>query len=219
MAEFSLKEKIMDQDTVKDKNFKDSQKLTAVLSKEYTRDFLRLLLIYRDISASEAAARLNLHIKTAQDFLEVLLGAGIVEKHEAAEKKRPYFRYSLKENRIQITIDLDALYDPREHASKKNWRIRERKNSGVLFKEGRDERISAVFIFQGEGRARTERRLSLTDCQGRFLFHLPFPTEEVLSIEKICDKAGLGNNCIPEIIDLVEMLKEYGVLEINKLGN
>lgn len=209
----------MDQDTVKDKKFKDLQKLAAVLSKEYTRDFLRLLLIYRDISASEAAARLNLHIKTAQDFLEVLEGAGIVEKHEAAEKKRPYFRYTLKEKRIQLTIDLDALYDPHEHTSKKNWRIRESKNSGVMFKEGRDERISAVIVFQGEGRAKTERRLSLTECQGRFLFHLPFPTEEILSIEKICEKAGLGNNCIPEIIDLVEMLKEYGVLETNKLGN
>jgi len=206
----------MDQDRVKDKNLKDSQKLAAVLSKEYTRNFLRLLLIYRNISASEAAARLNLHIKTAQDFLEVLEGAGIVEKHEAAEKKRPYFRYTLKEKRIQITIDLDALYDPGEHNSKKNWRIRERKNSGVLFKEGRDERISAVFLFQGEGRARTERRLSLTDCQGRFLFHLPFPTGIPLEICEICKKAGLGDGCFSEIIDLVEMLEEFGAVEVNK---
>jgi len=205
-----------DKDKVKDKYFKDSQKLAAVLSKEYTQDFLRLLLIYRDISASEAAARLNLHIKTAQDFLEVLEGAGIVEKHEAAEKKRPYFRYALKKKQIQITVDLETLYDPHEHISKKNWRIRERKNSGVLFKEGRDERISAVFIFQGEGRARTERRLSLTDCQGRFLFHLPFPTGTPLEIYEICKKAGLGDGCLPEIIDLVEMLQEYGILEINK---
>ena len=205
----------MDPDTVKDKNFKDSQKLAAVLSKEYTRDFLRLLLVYRDISASEAAARLNLHIKTAQDFLEILEGAGVVKKRAAAEKKRPYFRYTLKEKRIQITIDLDALYDPHEITSKKNWRIREKKNSGVLFKEGRDERISAVFIFQGEGRARTERRLSLTECQGRFLFHLPFPTETPLEICEICKKAGVGDRCLSEIIDLVEMLEKFGVVGIS----
>lgn len=213
MAEFGLKERIMDKDKIKD--FTESQKLAAALSKEYVRNFLRLLLVYRDISASEAAARLNLHIKTAQDFLEVLEGAGVVEKHEAAEKKRPYFRYALKEKRVQITIDLNALYDPLEHTSKKNWRIRERKNSGVLFKEGRDERISAVFVFQGKGRARTERRLSLTDCQGRFLFHLPFPTGEFLKIYEICKKAGLKDDCLPEIIDLVEMLQKLGVVEIS----
>ncbi|MBN2246122.1 MAG: helix-turn-helix transcriptional regulator [Candidatus Aminicenantes bacterium] len=205
----------MDQDTERDKNFKDLRKLVSMLSKEYTRDFLRLLIIYRDISASEAAARLNLHIKTAQDFLEVLEGAGIVEKRAAAEKKRPYFRYALKKKRIQITIDLNDLYNPHEITSKKKWRIRERKNSGVLFKEGRDERISAVFIFQGDGRARTERRLSLTDCQGRFLFHLPFPTETPLEICEICKKAGVGDRCLSEIIDLVEMLEKFGVVEIS----
>ena len=212
MAEFGLKEKIMNKD--KGKDFSASQKLAAALSKEYARNFLRLLMVYRNISASEAAARLNLHIQTAQDFLEVLEGAGVVEKHEAAEKKRPYFRYALREKQIQINIDLDALYNPGEHITKKNWRIRERKNSGALFKEGRDERISAVFVFQGKGRSRTERRLSLTDCQGRFLFHLPFPTGESLEIYEICKKAGVGDDCLPEIIDLVEMLRELGVVEI-----
>jgi len=45
-------------------------KLGASLSKEYAEDFFKLLVNYQDISASEAASRLNLHIRTAQDFLK-----------------------------------------------------------------------------------------------------------------------------------------------------
>jgi len=44
--------------------FKAIQRLASLLAKEYAEDFLRLLVIYKNISASEAAARLGLHIKT-----------------------------------------------------------------------------------------------------------------------------------------------------------
>ena len=54
------------------------------MAKDYAEAFLTLLVIYRDVSASEAAARLNIHIKTAQDFLVGLEEAGILEKREAA---------------------------------------------------------------------------------------------------------------------------------------
>ncbi|MCK5220255.1 MAG: hypothetical protein KAR14_01620, partial [Candidatus Aminicenantes bacterium] len=52
--------------------FEDVRKISTLLSREYTYNFLKLLMNYRDISASEAASRLELHIKTAQDFLEGL---------------------------------------------------------------------------------------------------------------------------------------------------
>lgn len=63
-------------------------------------------LMYKTISTSEATSRLNLHIKTAQDFLEGLEALGIVSKEEVFKKKRPYFRYTLIEERIRIEIDL-----------------------------------------------------------------------------------------------------------------
>ncbi len=200
----------------KTSDFESAQRLAALLAKEYARDFFRLLVMYRDISASEAAARLSLHVKTAQDFLEGLEASGIVSKREAAEKKRPYFRFSLKERKVNFSIDLDSLYDSGHESARWNWRIRERRDSGALFKEGRDNRISAVHVYEGKGRSRVERRLSLTECQGRFLFHLPFPTEDPLSVTEITARAGIPRDCLPEIGDLIDMLQAHGVIVVEK---
>ena len=53
-------------------NFHTAAKYASLLSKDYAEDIFRLLVNYQAISASEVATRLNLHIKTAQDFLEAL---------------------------------------------------------------------------------------------------------------------------------------------------
>ena len=71
-------------------DFQKISRFGALLSKDYAGDFFRLLVTYQDISASEAASRLNLHIKTAQDFLDGLEEQDVVSKEEVYEKKRPY---------------------------------------------------------------------------------------------------------------------------------
>ena len=76
-------------------DFRTAARLGSLLAKDYAEDVFDLLVNYRAISASEVAARLNLHIKTAQDFLEILVALGVVAKEEVSEKKHPYFRYSL----------------------------------------------------------------------------------------------------------------------------
>jgi len=193
--------------------FEESRRLASLMAKDYAQDFLKLLVIYKDISASEAAARLGLHIKTAQDFLEGLEKAGILGKREAAEGKRPYFRYFLKGRKVNIHFDLDELYDPEACTFRLAWKIRERKNSGALFKEGRGENISAVDVFHGKGRSRKQRRYNVTECQGRFLFHLPFPTEEPRTFEEISRRAGIRDDCLHEVMDIVEVLISCGVIE------
>lgn len=194
-------------------SFERLRRLSGLLAKDYAKEFLTLLVIYKDISASEAAARLNLHIKTAQDFLEGLSEAAVVTKHEAMEAKRPYFRYALRQSRLAVAFDLNELYDPEGQAAAWDWTLRERKNSGALFKEGRSGRISSVHAFEGRGRSREERRYSLTERQGRFLFHLPFPTEEPRRMKEIMAKAGLGDEDFPEIMDIVDVLLARGVIE------
>ena len=195
-------------------DFKIAAKIGALISKDYAREFFRLLVVYRDISASEAATRLNIHIKTAQDFLEGMEAAGIVSKREAAgEKKRPYFRYSLSQHNIQINLDLNTFYNPDKESIQRTWKIKERLNSGALFKESRDDRISAVHVFEGEGRSREEKRFNLTECQGKFLFHLPFPTQQASRIDIICAEAGVKKECLPEILDIVNVLISHGVIE------
>lgn len=196
-------------------DFKNAAKLGSCLSKDYAEDLFRLLTTYESISASEAASRLDLHIRTTQDFLEDLFSLEILEREEVYEGKRPYFRYRLKVRQIKIEIDLDGLHLKEEKAdSRLKTIIRERKDSGARFTTSRsNDYISNVVIWTGEGRNRTERKINLSIPQGKFLFHLPFPTAEALSIAEILKRAGIERANIPEIIDIVNVLIDYRVIE------
>jgi predicted transcriptional regulator len=194
-------------------DFQTAAKLGSLLAKDYAEDILELLVNYRAISASEVAARIDLHIKTAQDFLEGLTDLGILTREEILEKKRPYYRYILKQERI--TLDLDLMQVKRD-PSKNNLsqRIRERENAGARFSVARsDDYITSVAIWTGIGRDREERKIKLTTPQGKFLYHLPFPKAEALTVTEIMRKAGVEQELAPEILDLVQLLEKYNVIE------
>jgi len=195
-------------------DFKKAAKLGSCLSKDYAEDLFRLLVTYKTISASEAASRLDLHIRTAQDFLEDLYDLGIVDREEVYEGKRPYFRYNLKVKELAMHISLDDLRRSQgETDSRAGMCIREMKNARARFTISRtNDSISSVVIWMGEGRSRTERKINLSIPQGRFLFHLPFPTAEPLSVSQIMEKAGVDASSLPEIADIVKLLMDYGVI-------
>jgi len=194
-------------------DFRTAAKYGSLLSKEYAEDIFALLVNYRAISASEVAARLDLHIKTAQDFLESLAQLGILSKEEVLEKKRPYFRYILNLDRISIEIDLMQV--KREPTPNNlSLHIREKENAGARFALARnDDYITSVTIWTGIGREREERKVKLTAPQGKFLYHLPFPKAAPLSISGIMQKAGIDETLAPEIIDLVQLLEKFAVIE------
>ena len=195
-------------------DFKQAAILGSYMSKDYAEDLFRLLVTYQDISASEAASRLDLHIKTVQDFLEAMASLEILSKKEVFEKKRPYFRYALKTHYIDMRVDLNPLYDIQHAGEKQSNRIREKSNAGVRFSTSRDGMyISHVAMWIGKGRERKERRINLSIPQGKFLFHLPFPSAAPLSITEIMQKAGVANTHSSEILDIVKVLTEYGVIE------
>jgi len=194
--------------------FCNISRLCRLIAKDYAESFFKLLVTYTDISASEAASRLNIHIKTAQDFLEGLEGFGICTKKEVLERKRPYFRYTLKQRELNIHFNLCSMLKSQKASNNIKWRIRERKNSGTVFKTTRGgNRISFVHFFIGDGRARVERRLSLTEPQGCFLYHLPFPTEPFSSVEEIIAKAKINKSAIAEVLDIVEVLVNHGIIQ------
>ena len=194
----------------------DFQKVASIagyLSKDYAEGLFRLLTAYKDISASEAASRMNLHIRTVQDFLEALHAFDIVSRKEVFEKKRPYYRYTLKKKRIEILLDLDLLFREKEEASA-SVKVREHVNAGARFAMARNgEYFSTVSIWSGEGRKTKERKINLTSAQGRFLYFLPFPDATPLSIEEIMDKGDVDQSNKAEIVDLVEELHEFKVIE------
>jgi len=197
--------------------FDNSAKLASLVSKEYAQDFFKLLVVYETISASEAASRLNLHIKTAQDFLVGLEEAGILSREEVSENKRPYFRYTLLKDKFTIDIDLSKLVSFEEQNSKIAWKIREKINSGAIFSTSAKPRtISSVTISEGKGRSKKERKINFTQHQGKFFFCLPFPTEEPVSIASILEKAEIDEIYIPEILDILEVLETHKIIEIIK---
>jgi predicted transcriptional regulator len=194
-------------------DFPTAAKYASLLSKDYAEDIFSLLVNYQAISASEVATRLDLHIKTAQDYLESLNQLGVLAKEEVLEKKRPYYRYILRQTRITIDIDLiQVKQDPTRNSL--SMLIRERENAGARFAVARsDDYITSVAIWTGDGRQRVERKIKLTTPQGRFLYHLPFPKAAMLSVAGIMQKAGVDDHLAPEILDLVQMLQKYNVIE------
>ena len=195
-------------------DFKQAAILGSYISKDYAEDLFRLLATYSSISSSEAASRLNLHIKTVQDFMEAMYDLGILDREEVYEKKRPYYRYKLKVRSISLDIDLVPLI-PREDLNDHTYmKIREKKNAGVRFTTSRDNQyISNIAIWTGQGRDRTERKINLSIPQGRFLFHLPFPSANFMSIKEIMNKAEVDNANTSEILDIVNALIGFNVIE------
>jgi len=70
-----------------------------------------------------------------------------------------------------------------------------------------------VTIWTGIGREREERKIKLTTLQGKFLYHLPFPKAEPLTVDEIMRKAAIDESLAPEIVDLVQLLEKYNVIE------
>lgn len=195
-------------------DFKKAAKLSSFLSKDYSEDLFRLLWTYTSISASEAASRLNMHIKTIQDYLEAMHAIGILGRHEVTEKKRPYFRYKLISPMIKIELNLEELFLQEASEGALSDRIRECAGTSSRFSVSRDgQYISNVVIWIGMGRDRRERKINLSMPQGRFLFYLPFPSAEPESIASIMSKAEIDQNNKKEIMDIVNDLATFGVIE------
>jgi len=195
-------------------DFKKAAILGSYISKDYAEPLFRLLATYKDISASEAASRLSMHIKTVQDFLEAMTSLDILEKTEATESKRPYYRYNLKTRNIKMDIDLSPLFTDTRPNNRLAKRIRENKNAKVRFTVARNNQyISNVYIWLGEGRDRKERKLNLSIPQGKFLYHLPFPSAEFQDISTIMKNAGVEMDHSSEVLDIIKVLEEYHVVE------
>jgi predicted transcriptional regulator len=187
--------------------------LGSCLSREYAPEVFRLLATYRTLSASEVASRTNLHIQTAQTFLETLTTLGVLEKQEATDKTRPYFRYHLKVDRVSLEVDFKTMAAPRKKEQLER-RVRERRSSGTRFVAARGRNaVSMVVAWVGTGRQRQERRLNLTPAQGAFLFYLPFPSDAPRSIAQIMVEASLDETCAREVLDLVDRLDTFGGIE------
>ena len=195
-------------------DFIEARKLSNYLSKRYAEEIFRLLMTYQDISATEAASRLNLHVQTAQEFLETMTSYEILTKKEVFESKRPYFRYKLAKQKISFEIDLDKVFVEKVSNDEAVYTIREKKNSGAKFTVARNGKsFSSVSIWKGNARSGKERKINLTESQGLFLFNRPFPDALPLSVDEIIARSEIDIAHKPEILDIVRELIEISVIE------
>jgi predicted transcriptional regulator len=197
-------------------DFRTAARIASYLSKDYAEDFFGLLARYHDVSASEAASRLGLHVQTAQDFLDGLAELEIVSKQKVREKKRPYYRYTLIKQTIEFKLDLtEPGRNILSEEADLERKVRERAGSGARFFPAHDgQSINSVTLWVGEGREGKERKISLTPAQGRFLFNMPFPNAEMLRIADVMTKAKIGQEYLPEILDIIDILEKHGVIEV-----
>ena len=194
-------------------DFKKAAIISSYISKDYAEKIFKLLMAYQDISASEAASSLDMHIRTVQEFLDTMSVYDIIDKKEVFEKKRPYFRYSIKKKKIEIIIDLDKEFE-KNNDHKSGYKIREMKNSGAKFSVARNgEYFSTLTIWIGDGRDGKERKINLTIAQGRFLYYLPFPDTHPLSVAEIMQKADNNDIHKSEILDIINELLDLKIIE------
>ena len=193
--------------------------LGTLLSKKYAKDLFKLLQIYHDISSTEASSRLGLHVQTVQEFLESATSIGLLDKKEVIEKKRPYFRYTLIKNELGLRFDIHELIGKDEVGQTQNHPllIKERKNAHAHFTVARSGTFfSTVSVMEGTGRERKQKRINLTIAQGKFLYHLPFPDAQPMTIDQIMKEAEVEETHRAEIQDIVEELADLKVIEKNE---
>ena len=194
-------------------DFKKAAILCNYISRDYAETIFKFLVSYQDISASEAASRLNMHIRPIQEFLEVMVEYDIIEKKEVYEKKRPYYRYAIKKKKIEIMIDLEEVF-AKENGQAKGFKIREIKNSNAKFSMARNgEYFSTLTLWNGNARTGKEHKINLTIAQGKFLYYLPFPDAKALTVDEIILKADINVLNKPEILDIIEELFEKQVIQ------
>jgi len=194
-------------------DFKKAAVISNYISKDYAEKIFKLLMAYQDISASEAASRLDMHIRTVQDFLDTMSVYDIIDKKEVFERKRPYFRYAIKKKKIEIIINLDEEFAKNSN-QKSVYKIREMKNSGAKFSIARNgDYFSTLTIWIGDGRDGKERKINLTIPQGRFLYYLPFPDTNPQSVDEIMKKADNNDMHKSEILDIINELLDLKIIE------
>ena len=196
-----------------DMDFKKAKILSNFLSRDYAETIFKFLVNYKDVSSSEVASRLNMHVRPIQEFMEAMVLFDIVKKKEVYEKKRPYNRYSIKKNKIEIIINLDEVFKNNEE-QKSDFRIREIKNSIAKFSVARNgESFSAITIWDTQKRNSKEHKINLTISQGKFLYFLPFPDAEPLTIDELMNKASIEKSYKTEILDIIEVLHKSKLVE------
>jgi len=193
------------------------------LGKEHALAVLEILFIRGSRTASEVARELDIHISTAQAYLETLQNFGILGSGPR-DGRKGLVEYSLINPTLVITVNLASIIDAKAKIARgkaAKYRIREKAGAKVSYEWDEPQRkiLSINFMERSKafGRLNIAKSIQLSEVEGRFLWAMPQSTEAKASVLELAQKAGVDGplDLIP-VVELVEMLAREKVIELDE---
>ena len=203
--------------------------LFDALGKEQASSILVHLLRNPHSTASEIAAALRIHIATAQKYLEGLEKGRLLESRVRPSKPRTAKEYRLRSTSFSINLDIEemerqaiaeaaaaARAGAAQQADPAAIFVRERARTDVAYEwDDSGKRITAVMFFRKGLRRRMEKKVSLKDDEGRFLWHVPFQSEDFKSAAAVMEESGLRMDD-RSVVEMVDKFDEMGIVSVER---
>jgi len=205
------------QDSIRTANLEEAREVMTALAREYSVDLLRELHGAGWSTASEVARNLGIHVATAMRKLSELEALQLLEKR--VRTGSDLVEYRPVSARVEIVLDFDgeakaAARDVRNVA--KGILVRERPNQKVVLEADERSEVVRRIVFVKTVRLRTVAEvMELTETEGRFLWHLPFASQEAASVAEVCRRAKIENPIhVSKLLDFVKEMESRGVVEV-----
>jgi DNA-binding transcriptional regulator YhcF (GntR family) len=196
---------------------REVSKIASTLAGGYSIELLQELHARGWSSASEVARDLGIHVATAMRKLAELESMKLLKKK--VRRGNNVVEYNLNFPRLEIILDFDdetrkAMEGAWSHAEK--TLVREKPHKNIVAEVGEEqERVLRLVFIKGRRLRSAVTIMELTELEGRFLWHIPFSSQNRLSVADICRKASIENPLhVAKILEFVKEMKRLGVLEV-----
>jgi hypothetical protein len=198
-----------------------SRRVYSILGREFTGQILYLLRRQPFQSASELARIMSVHIATAQKYLEELRDLKLVSSRNRQEPSRPVEEYYLSFKRLDLTLDTSSFESNaiKEMTKQSDIMVRELADISVAYEvDHKNERIQRVLFLDKSMRRRVNVSVDLSYVEGKIVWHIPFPSEDVRPIATVLERAGLNHLEEDEIMGAIHHLRRIGLIEVSCKG-
>lgn len=185
-----------------------TKRLAQALGRPFAGEILASLYEKPYQSASDIARVLDIHVATAQKYLQELKECGVLGTRPRKGVSRPTEEYWVASPRISIDIDFDRLTTREDAEARANQMfVREASGSTAVFEsDPKGERITEVLLLEDGERRRIATRMPLGEAEGRFLYQVPPSGQAARSVLDIATRANLPKTSLADCLDLCERL-------------
>ncbi len=173
-----------------------TRRVAALLAREKTGEILARLRSRPYLAASELARLEDIHVATAQRYLQELLETDLVGVRRRTGANRPTQEYWLREPHIRIDIDLQGLPGLSEDellGVAKRLGVRDAGNTQIVYDTHPETGIlQGILVLSDNPPRLVSRRLGVASSVGRFLSRLPGRQKSHISVWDVMQEAGLG---------------------------